>query len=351
MSTEGGEATSGRAPDRGLSKGSGGSVRPSVAIITVNTDGGLFLPEFLASLRDVTYPNFALIVVDNGSKDNSLQTLAKLWPEAVVIRNKSNLGFTGGSNRGIAYCLRQGFDYVLFLNSDIRMEPDFLERLVDASDERTLTAPKTYLYHHPGRLDDSVGEFNWSRGVWKRRILGSVPTPAFDTPRKIGNANLSCLLVPAPALADIGPLDEKFFVYYDDTDFVRRAYDKGYRVWFRPESVIYHRKGATIGGPMNPFGLYYLTRNRPYLIHKHTRSRIKLVRFWAYYLTGRMARVVLWTLRRRPDLSRAILRGLSDYFRGRMGKTMERDGRVFTAADPGLRLSESQLSEGRLPKA
>jgi GT2 family glycosyltransferase len=350
MSTKGGEVASGR-PAGEPTQGSSSRPRPSVAILTVNTEGGLFMAEFLTSLRDVSYSNFTLVLVDNGSKDRSLETLGRLWPEAVVIRNESNLGFTGASNRGIEYCLKHDFDYVLFLNTDARFEPDFLDRLVDASDERTMTAPKTYLYHHPGRLDDSIGEFNWSRGVWKRRILGSVPTPEFDTPRQIGNANLSCLLVSSTALRDIGPLDEKFFVYYDDTDFVRRAYDKGYCVWFRPEAVIYHRKGATIGGPMNPFGLYYLTRNRPYLIHKHTRSRIKLARFWAYYMTGRVARVVLWTLRRRPDLSIAILRGLRDYFLGRMGKTLERDGRFFVAADPGLRLSEGQLSEGRLPKA
>jgi len=351
MSTLGGETASGRSPNDGLSQGPTGAARPSVAILTVNTDGGIFLPEFLTSLRQVTYPNFTLVLVDNASKDRSLETLGNLWPEAVVIRNESNLGFTGASNRGIEYCINNNFDYVLFLNTDLRVEPDFLDRLVDASDEQTLTAPKTYLYHHPTLLDDSIGEFNWNRGVWKRRILGSMPTPEFDTPRQIGNANLSCLLVPTAALRDIGPLDEKFFVYYDDTDFVRRAYDKGYCVWFRPEAVIYHRKGATIGGPMNPFGLYYLTRNRPYLIHKHTRSRVRLARFWAYYMTGRMARVVLWAIRRRPDLSRAILRGLRDYFLRRMGKTLERDGRFFTAADPGLRLSESQLSEGRLPKA
>jgi len=321
---------------------------PSVAIVTVNTDGGAFIGEFLTSLSAVTYPNFTLVVVDNGSKDGSLQAVQRQRPNAVIIRNESNLGFTGASNRGLEYCLSQRFEYVLFLNGDITMEPDFLDRLVAAADGRTMTAPKTYLYHHRDRLDDSIGEFSWNRGVWKRRILGSLPTPEFDQPREIGNANLSCLLVPTAVLRDIGLLDEKFFVYYDDTDFVRRAYDAGYRVWFTPDSVIYHRKGATIGGPMSAFGLYYLTRNRPYLIHKHIHSPVRLARFWAYYLAGRSARVVVWALRRRPDLSRAIVNGMLDYWRGRMGKTLERDGRASGAqpADPGLR-----LPEGHRPKA
>jgi GT2 family glycosyltransferase len=188
-----------------------------------------------------------------------------------------------------------------------------------------------------------VGEFDWRRGVWKKRILGTLPTPAFDQPREIGNANLSCLLVPVDALREIGMLDDKFFIYYDDTDFIRRARDAGYHVWFRPEAVIYHRKGATIGGPLSAFGLYYLTRNRPYLMRKHIRSPLHRAAFWGYYITGRMARVVLWALRGRRDLSMAILRGLADYSRGRMGKTVERDGKAVPTADPGLRLAEREL--------
>jgi GT2 family glycosyltransferase len=303
------------------------------------------MTEFLQSLAAVTYPNFTLIVVDNGSKDGSLRKVRRFWPQAVVLRNETNLGFTGASNRGLEYCLAQGFDYVLFLNSDTMMEPDFLDRLLGAADERTMTAPKSYLYHHPGRLDDSVGEFNWERGIWKQNILGAVPTPEFDQAREISNANLSCLLVPASLLRDVGLLDENFFVYYDDTDFVRRARDKGYRLWFVPEAVIHHRKGATIGGPISPFGLYYLTRNRPYLIHKHVHSPLRLAFFWVYFLSSRVARVALWSVRGRLDLSRAILRGMADYWRGRMGKTLERDGRATDPqpSDPGLRLPERQI--------
>lgn len=348
MAAQGGGTASGQPAGTALSERSSHADCPAVAIVTVNTDGGAFIEEFLASLATVTYPNFTLVVVDNASTDGSVQTVQQRNPNAVIIRNESNLGFTGACNRGLEYCLSQRFEYVLFLNSDIMMEPDFLDRLVNAADERTMAAPKSYLYHHPGRLDDSVGEFDWTRGIWKRRILGAVPTPEFDQARLVESANLSCLLVPAAILRDVGLLDEKFFVYYDDTDFVRRARDKGYRVWFAPEAVIRHRKGATIGGPVSPFGLYYLTRNRPYLIHKHVHSPLRLGVFWGYFMSSRLAKVMLWFARGRPDMARAILRGMADYWRGRMGKTLERDGRASGAqpGDPGLR-----LPEGHLPKA
>ena len=324
------------------------STCPSVAVVTVNTDGGAFIAEFLESLHCVSYPNYQLIVVDNGSTDDSLQILASLHPQAVVLRNDTNLGFTGACNRGLQYCLSQPFEYVLFLNGDLTMEADFLSHLVAAADERTMAAPKSYLYHHPGRLDDSVGEFDWTRGVWKRQILGRVPTPEIDRPRLIESASLSCLLVPVAMLRDVGLLDDSFFIYYDDTDFVRRSRDKGYRLWFEPAAVVHHRKGATIGGPGSAFGLYYLTRNRPYLIRKHAHSRPQLVAFWAYFAMSRLVRIAVLLGQRRPDLALAIVSGFLDYWRGRMGKTVERNRWPSgeQADDPGLK-----LPAGPLPKA
>lgn len=323
-----------------MPKPSDRSTHPSVAVLTVNTNGAAFIAEFGESLAKVTYPNYRLIVVDNASTDNSLEILKRSQPEAVVLQNDANLGFTGACNRGLAYCLDQGFDYVLLLNSDLVMEPDFLDQLVASADERTMTAPKTYLYHQPGRLDDSVGEFDWTRGVWKQRILGKPPTPDFDRPRPVDSANLSCLLVPAGLLREVGLLDDNFFIYYDDTDFVRRARIKGYRLWFVPAAVIYHEKGATIGGPAIPFGLYYLTRNRPYLIRKHVRSRPRLAIFWVYFLSSRLLLLIRFLVRGRHDLAKAMLLGLIDYWRGRMGKTVEREQWPSRrqAGDPGARM-------------
>lgn len=308
-----------------MSKPSGGSSHPSVAILTVNTSGAAFVAEFGESLARVTYPNYRLIVVDNASTDDSLQILKRSQPQAVILQNEANLGFTGACNRGLAYCLDQPFDYVLILNSDVVMEPDFLDHLVAGADGRTMTAPKTYLYHHRELLDDSVGEFDWTRGVWKHRILGKPPTPDFDRARPVDSANLSALLVPTGLLREVGLLDERFFIYYDDTDFVRRARNKGYCLWFVPAAVIYHQKGATIGGPETPFGLYYLTRNRPCLIQKHVRSPLRRTVFWVYFLSSRLMLLVRYLARGRRDLARAMLVGLLDYWRGRMGKTVERE--------------------------
>jgi GT2 family glycosyltransferase len=294
---------------------------PSVAILTVNYNGGGHITDFLESLTSVTYANWALVVVDNASSDGSPEEVARLLPAAVIIRNEENLGITGGHNAGIRCCLEQGFDYVLFLNNDTIVEPDFLERLVQAADGQTMVAPKTYLYGRRPLLDDTVGDFDWWRGVWRGWLYGKPEPPGFDR-RQPNMASLCCLLVPAGVFRDAGLMDDRFFMYYDDFDFVRRAKGAGYGLRLRADAVIYHRKAASSGGVDSPFKLYYATRNRLYLMHKHLPSwRFGL--FLAYFLATRSAYLMALAARGRWAQWRATVRGIGDYFRGRLGRTYQ----------------------------
>ena len=169
-------------------------------------------------------------------------------------------------------------------------------------------------------LDDAVGTFDWWRGTWKKRVLGRPETVADEYPHAVETANLSSLLVPLGAFEEVGLLDERFFVYYDDTDFCRRVTRAGYRIVFEPASIVEHRKGATLGGQMNAFGCYYLTRNRPYLIRKHRGWGPQFWAFFAYFAATRAARTALWLREGRRDLVAATWHGAWDFARGRMGE-------------------------------
>jgi hypothetical protein len=222
--------------DRGL---------PSVAILTINYNSRAYIEEFLASLQAVAYPNYQLVVVDNASDDGSPEEIQWLFPQAVLMRNGENLGVSGGHNVGIRYCLEQRFDYILFLNNDTVVSQDFLDRLVETADERTMAAPKTYLYGRPGLLDDTVGDFDWRRGVWRGWLYGKPEPLGFERPREVSMASLCCLLVPIAVFRDVGLMDERFFMYYEDFDFVARAKAAGYRLHLNPAAVIHHRKAAS----------------------------------------------------------------------------------------------------------
>jgi len=310
---------------------------PHVAILTVTTNAAAHLGPYFDALERITYPAWSLTVVDNASTDGSPEIVRQRMPQARLLENDRNLGFTGACNRALAI-LRDDpdVDFVLFLNDDTEVTPGFLEPLVaraspgdlpsparresgqESEGNRMLVAPKTYLAGRPGILDDSVGDFDWWRGTWKRRVLGKRETAADGSPREVGNANLSCLLVPRQAFHDAGLLDDAFFVYYDDTDFCRRAAAAGYRIVYEPGSVVYHRKGATLGGQLSAMGCYYLARNRPYLMRKHL-SLPRFAVFWTYYMATRGARLALWLARGRSDLARATVAGTWDFLRGRMG--------------------------------
>lgn len=292
---------------------------PHVAILTVTTNAARHLGAYFDALGRVTYQNWSLTVVDNASEDGSVEMARRRAPDATIIENATNLGFTGACNRALeAMRGDTGTDYVLFLNDDTEVTPGFLEPLVRYADEHTLVAPKTYLAGQEGILDDSAGDFDWWRGTWKRPLPGRHEEVDDDRPRTIDNANLSCLLVPRQALNDVGLLDDAFFVYYDDTDFCRRAANAGYRLLYEPSSVVYHQKGATLGGQLSAFGCYYLARNRPYLMRKHL-GLSRFAVFFAYYLATRTARMALWSARGRRDLVWATLAGMRDFAVGRTG--------------------------------
>lgn len=296
--------------------------QPWVGIVTVNYNGAAFVGDFVRSVNQLTYPHRHLIVVDNASRDDSVEEFRGWCPEAIILQNTENLGITGGNNRGIAYCLEHGFPYTLFINNDTIVEPDLLEQLLAHADDRTLVAPRVYLYSHPHLLDDTAGEFDWRRGVWRHWIYGKPPSPADDSVHEVDMASLCCLLVPTNLFRRIGGMDDNFFMYYDDFDFVARAQRQGCRLVLNPRAVVYHRKGGSSGGAASPFLVYYATRNRLYLMKKHS-SRPAFVLFLAYFLATRAFRAAGYALRGQGPTLKAMACGLLDYYRGRMGRTWE----------------------------
>ena len=298
---------------------------PSVAIIVVNYNSAAFIDEFCASLIRVDYAPMRLVAVDSGSTDGSMDTIERAFPDATHIRCGDNVGFAAGANVGIRDCLEQGDDFALFLNNDVTLTPAFLRALVDASDERTIVVPKILYAADPRLISTHAGGFDWRLGVFRHTYAAQPDGPATSVRRDgLATASFCCALVPVAAFRDAGLLDERFFMYYEETDFIRRAQAHGYRVRYEPSSVIYHREsGSSGGGWMTPFKQYYATRNRIYLVRKHATSRAAYAYFTAYFWATRIATAVRMAGRRQWRLLRAMSLGVLDYYRGRMGRTMQ----------------------------
>ncbi len=298
--------------------------RPSVGIVVVNYNGAAFIRPFADSLAAVDYPARRVVIVDNASTDASGDELQRLLPDAVLLRAPENLGTAGGNNIGVRYCLDEGLNRVLILNNDTVLTPDFLSKLVTFANDRTIAVPKILYRDDPHLISTHAGDFDWRFGLFRRTFHGKPDGPATNHPRDLQTASFCCALVPAAAFRAVGLLDERFFMYYEETDWLRRALATSFRLRYDPEAVIYHMESASSGGGwMTPFKHYYATRNRLYLVRKNSSSRLWFALFTLYFLSTRLAYLARYAVKRDRRMAKALALGVLDYYRGRMGRTLE----------------------------
>jgi GT2 family glycosyltransferase len=237
--------------------------RPLVTIIILNWNGIADTTACLNSLKKITYPNFRVIVVDNGSRDNEGARLKKLFGDSIeVVRNEDNLGYTGGNNVGIRRALDDGTDFVLLLNNDTTVEPDFLDRLVTAAEKHPtigILGPKIYL--------DEGRRTLWSAGGWVDPITSFCHRNPQEEPYRFyaelvrtGYVIGAAMLIRREVLRKVGLLDERFFAYEEDIEYCVRARRAGFDSVLVTTSVAYHTPGSSVKNRL-PLQPYYQTRN------------------------------------------------------------------------------------------
>jgi GT2 family glycosyltransferase len=295
------------------------SLSPWTAIVVVNYNSAGYIGSLIDSLLGLSYDNWRLYVVDNASADGSEAHIAARIPAATIVKNPTNAGFAPAVNRGLGACLGDNPDYVLLLNPDTSFEPEMLHHLVAAADMRTMLVPKV-LSTADGSLAGHAGRFDWRRGLQLDTHDGEPDRPELSQPRDLDTGSFSCMLIPAAAFRVAGPLEERLAFYYEDTDFVERARRAGFRLRYQPAAVIYHREGASSGGRASAFSTYYTTRNRPYVVNKHA-GAIDRAFFNLYFPATRLLRCAELLKARQWRLLFAVLRGMRDYYGGRMGMT------------------------------
>ena len=288
--------------------------RPAVAAIVVTYNTLDDTRECIRSLLRVRYPRLGIVVVDNNSSDGTAAALAREFPGVTVLAESENLGFTGGTNAGIRWCLARDWDAILLLNSDTRVDEAFLERMVPHLKRDCIIAPVIRPLDGRGRRGPDPAWFDWRRGV----ACASAPAVGSHGGRPSRIASGCCLLIPREVFTTIGLLDENFFLYYEDVDFVVRAQMAGFELVQEPAAVIYHRQTPTVAGRgVSPLKLYYNTRNRLYLMRKHARMGIWFVTYFAatragyalrYLVTGEFKLLVF------------MIRAIRDYTQGRLAR-------------------------------
>lgn len=221
---------------------------PKVSIIIANWNGGEVFKNCLYSLSKITYPNWELVIVDNGSSDGSKNLPAKILGKNIPIKsvnNQTNLGFVKANNQG--YLLSSG-KYLLLLNNDTRVTSDFLHKLVDAIEKDSkigVIQPKILMMDESGLLDNT-GSFFTRTGFLRHQGFMEKDSPKFRQTQEVFSAKGACLLIRKSLVDKIGLFDEDFFSYFEESDFCWRVWMAGAKVVFFPQAVIYHKVGFTI---------------------------------------------------------------------------------------------------------
>jgi hypothetical protein len=240
-------------------------MNPKVFIIILNWNGCNDTIECIESLKNVTYGNFSVVVVDNSSTDNSIDVIPKKYRDVAFIEMKKNTGFAGGNNIGINYALERGADYILLLNNDTTVEPNFLTELVKTAEtdkNAGILGPKIYFHSEPARIWFAGGKLNWlkTKGTHPDYLkIDNKMNPA-GNPKKVDYITGCCLLIKKDVIKKIGLMNEDYFLYYEDADWCLRAHKAGWQIIFVPASVIYHKQSQSTRERSFPY-VYYHSRN------------------------------------------------------------------------------------------
>ena len=357
---------------------------PKVSIIILNWNGWEDTIECLESVFRNTYPNYQVIVVDNGSTDGSMEKI-KAWAEGkqevltpepshplyhlshppikkpipyiyytreeaerggdialeekvtkewheqkksnnkelnptspyplIFIQTGENLGFAGGNNVGIKYTLgKDNFEYVWLLNNDTVIDSEALFEMAKSIENFIkigMAEPKIYIYNKPYRL--------WSAGkkifpliaISKRIGAEEIDNKMYNKQEEKDDLNGCALLIRKRLIEEIGNLDEKYFLYFEDTDWALRAKRAQWKLLYNPKAKIWHK--SSLG--MRPITSYYFTRNRLLLTKKHYWWFLPVVLVYSlrYSFFNHL-------LKRRWEYLKMCIQGYIDFFKGKFGK-------------------------------
>jgi GT2 family glycosyltransferase len=236
---------------------------PLVSVITVNWNATEITCEFLRSIVDNgTFPNMEVIVVDNGSKDDPTNALRSVFPDVKIILTGENLGFSGGNNVGLREA--KG-DYFFIVNNDTEFTPNLIEGLLEifsVHPDAGMTSPKFHYYFDKGTIEyagyQSVNVFTGRNAMigCRERDHGQY--------NKITLTNYvhgGAMLVSRKVIEQVGLMPELFFLYYEEFDWSEQVKRHGFKIYYQPNSLIYHKESMTTG-KSSSLKTFYLTRNR-----------------------------------------------------------------------------------------
>lgn len=286
---------------------------PFVVVLVLNWNRCEDTLRCLESLRRLTYPRFRVVLVDNGSTDGTLATVAMYFPEVERIANPQNLGFAAGCNVGLRYALAQGAEFIFIANNDTIVAPDLLDEVVAAAEPADvgMVGPLIYYEADPKRIWSAGAKCNPLTLEMSGNLRGQIDKGNWPGVLEREYIVGCGLLLKRALLERVGLFDTRFFMYYEDLDLCLRARAAGFRILLAPRARMWHRVALSSGGPDTPAERYWAARSSVQFFRKHVHGLRWLI--VAPYRVGSAVKTMIRLLSRgRWRAAWAYLRGLWD---------------------------------------
>jgi len=238
---------------------------PRVCIVVLNLNGRQLLEKCLSTLIKTAYPNYKIIVSDNGSTDGSIEYLRQHWKSVDTVALDKNYGFAGGNNRGAEYALKKyRCDYVLFLNNDTEIiQPDWLRIMVEVAerDQRNGIVGCKLLFPD-GRIQHAGAYFHPLKVAGHRGIF-ETDGGQYDDEREMDYVTGACFMVRRELIKTIGLLDDGYSpIYFEEADYCIKARKAGFKIVYTGKAKVVHYTSATTSREQDDKRYYIWEKNR-----------------------------------------------------------------------------------------
>jgi GT2 family glycosyltransferase len=273
---------------------------PKVIIIILNWNGEKNTIECLNSINQIIYPNYDVIIIDSNSTDNSIEKIKSNFLNVNIIKNRKNLGFSGGFNVGIKKAIDNKADYIVCLNNDVIVDKNFIMELIKIGEIRSDIGglyPMEYNYDQPNKINAAGGgtiKFILDSPIGH----GEIDKGQYNQLRQVGRLCGAAIVLKKNVFLNIGLFDPDYFYGFEDTDISLRVIKAEYKIIFVPKSKIWHKISASSGGELNPYKSYYSIRNR-FLFAKRNLTNKNKISYITYFFFYEVWFAIIYFLRQK----------------------------------------------------
>lgn len=293
---------------------------PLTSIVVINWNNSEDTITCIESLQNIDYPNYHVLVLDNGSDDDSLIKLTEITKnlsKVTVFETGDNLGFSGGVNYGIEKSLNMKADYIWLLNNDTEVDCNCLTNLVEAMEKNPdvaiagsqilLSSERNIIWHAGATIGKHTGQ---------PQHLGmgaNINDQTYSNNKFVDYVTGASLMIRQNSIKDVGVMDDRFYLYYEEADLCYRVKKKGFKILYVADSKLWHKVAASSTGYHTR--VYYEVRNRLLFTFKHYPSQFFLV--FKHLIVQELIKPLL---NRNLKVAKSALFGFIDFFTLRFGR-------------------------------